>query len=81
MASKKEVVMRWKLSPRRVREVWLRDRRATILDRLLGRTEVIVVYWDIDRESGLSFPRSSDRVGEPDYVSYYRLLEYGWRRG
>ena len=54
--------------PDRKREVWQIHKRK------------YVIYWDLTDEHGLMWPLSHDRTCEPDTITYFHLLENGWKK-
>jgi hypothetical protein len=60
--------MSWCVHPARIRETWVRPGRR------------LVVYWDVCDEWAMAWAEESDRAGEPEAWSRFRLLAGGFRR-
>jgi hypothetical protein len=58
--------------------------KATIWNKLNKITDIhkrkYVIYWIPMAERGIGWSLTRDRIGEPNYFSYFQLINGGWKK-
>ena len=67
----------FQVHPDRVREVWYLD---IPFLKFFKKRFFMVIYWDVNAWTGLSWPLEEDREGEYGFARLSDLMNNGWKR-